>query len=33
VTALKFELKTGTDRAEANAPGTLAFDTFKAAKP
>lgn len=32
VTAIKFELKAGTDRSETNPPGTLAFDTFKAAK-
>ena len=31
--AIMFELKGGTWQAEANAPGRVAFDNFKAAKP
>ncbi|MBI3652031.1 MAG: IPT/TIG domain-containing protein [Acidobacteria bacterium] len=31
--AVLFEIKAGTWRAEASAPGTIFFDTFKAAKP
>ena len=31
--AVSFELKAGTWRIEGNAPGTVVFDNFKAAKP
>jgi len=31
--AVNFELKGGTWRTEANNPGTVSFDNFKAAKP
>jgi Calcineurin-like phosphoesterase/IPT/TIG domain/Purple acid Phosphatase, N-terminal domain len=33
LTNVIFELKAGTYRAESNAPGTVAFDSFKSAKP
>jgi hypothetical protein len=31
--AINFELKAGTWQAEANAPGRVIFDNFKAARP
>ncbi len=33
ITSVKMELKAGTWQAEVNAPGTVSFDNFKAAKP
>jgi len=33
LTSVNFELKGGTWRVEANNPGTIAFDNFKAARP
>jgi hypothetical protein len=33
IASVMFELKAGTWQAEATAPGTVVFDTFKAAKP